>query len=159
MEYSFFLFFLETQAHPDGQAIRRFRTKQEALRSLRRQRARTLMNADKDRQKERDARAKAAAAAAPGGNAAGTAGAGTAGTAAGTAGNSGEVHDKAMSEYIRTKDMMEVRRLEKELVGQHHGKHEALIGMEVATAGGNRPTLGAFVVFKHEESYAACLQE
>ena len=130
-------------AHPDGHAIRRFRTKQEALRSLRRQRARTLMNADKDRQKERDARAKAA---------------GTAGTAA-TAGSNDKSHDKAISQYIRTKDMLEVRRLEKELVGQHHGEHEALIGMEVATAGGNRPTLGAFVVFKHEESYAACLQE
>jgi hypothetical protein len=41
-------------AHPDGQAIRHFRAKQDALLTLRRQRARTLMNATKDRQKDVD---------------------------------------------------------------------------------------------------------
>ena len=127
-------------AHPDGNGIRHYRNKQECLLMLRRQRARTLMNAAKDRSNERVAREKA--------------------KLEHIQSNTGDVvtEEKPFREYIRVKDMEKVRKLESNLVG-HQGASLDLIGSEDRKSVGKRKILGAFVVFKHEESYAAALTE
>jgi hypothetical protein len=163
-------------AHPDGPAIRQFRDKQESLLALRRSRARTLLHAKMDRDKWQATKAHAQAKGLP--EPPLPAATNPSGGTLDLEANADAPTEHDLQRFFRPKDLVVVRELEHELVSSTKSKRKESLGDGSRASGmgligqakmekGNedsssehrRKVLGAFVVFKHEESYAACLTE
>ena len=150
-------------AHPDGPAIREFRAKQELLLELRRARARTLLHAqmDYDKWAIANAQGKAKAVSEPS-------------IPVESQDLEANNSENDFQKYIRPKDLAAVRKLEQGMVSNKKRKESLGDGRKTSGFGligqarmqndsenveGRRKVIGAFVVFKHEESYVACLTE